>query len=334
MILSLVGVSRGVTTDMSERNRGTGADIVVRPPGSSVFSLSGVNMSEKAVDTVRKEPHVTLATGTLMQPVAALFTTVAGIHLDEFNTMSGGFHYLEGGPFTGPHELIVDQVQARTEHLHPGSILNLGNKWKVTGVVESGKLSRMFAQIEPLQDEYSQTGKISVVWVKVDDPANIPAVKASLKEKLEGYPVMSMDEMTSLITANNLPLIENFTKVVIGIAVVVGFLVVSLSMYTAVLERTREIGILKALGGSPAYIMGILLRETAVLAILGSIAGILMTYGAQALLSAFAPTFPMLIVTKWWPITTALALAGSMIGALIPGFKAARQDAIEALSYD
>jgi putative ABC transport system permease protein len=334
MILSLVGVSRGVTADMSDRSRGTGADVVVRPPGSSVFSLSGVNMLEKVVNVIRQEPHVTIATGTLMQPVAPPFTAVAGIHPDEFNAISGGFRYLEGGPFKGPHELVVDDVEARTDHLHVGSTVNFGNKWMVTGVVESGKLSRMFAQIEPLQEEYSQTGKISVVWVKVDDPANIPAVIAALKQKLDGYPVYSMDEMTSLLTANNLPLIENFTKVVIGIAVVVGFLVVSLSMYTAVLERTREIGILKALGGSPAYIMGILLRETAVLAILGSIAGILMTYGAQALLRAFAPTFPMLIVTKWWPITTALALAGSLIGALIPGFKAARQDAIEALSYD
>jgi ABC-type antimicrobial peptide transport system permease subunit len=59
---------------------------------------------------------------------------------------------------------------------------------------------------------------------------------------------------------------QRFTSVVIGLAVVVGFLVVFLSMYTAVLERTREIGILKALGASPGYIMTILLRETFLLA--------------------------------------------------------------------
>jgi len=136
------------------------------------------------------------------------------------------------------------------------------------------------------------------------------------------------------VTADNLPMIKNFTRVVIGIAVVVGFLVVFLSMYTAVLERTREIGILKALGASPGYIMGMLLRETVVLAIFGSIVGILMTYGARALLATFAPTFPMLIVKIWWPTTSAIAIAGSLIGALGPGFKAAKQDAIEALSYD
>ena len=334
MILSLVGVSRGVTNDMSERSRGTGADLAVRPPGSSLFNMSGSTMSEKAVAKVREEPHVALATGTLIQSVGAIFTSIAGIHLDEFNTMSGGFRYIKGGPFTGPHELIVDEVQARTDHLKPGSTLNFGQIWRVTGIVESGKMARMFAQIEPLQEQYAQTGKVSVVWVKVDDPANIPIVKASLKEKFGDECVYSMDEITSIVTADNLPMIRNFTKVVIGIAVVVGFLVVFLSMYTAVLERTREIGILKALGASPGYIMGMLLRETVILAVLGSIVGILMTYGAQVLLARFAPTFPMLIVKIWWPITSGIAIAGSLIGALGPGFKAAKQDAIEALSYD
>jgi len=223
MILSLVGVSKGVTNDMSQRSRGTGADLVVFPPGGNVFNMSGANMSEKVVDAVRKEQHVVLATGTLVQRVGPLFGSIAGIHLDEFSEMSGGFRFQKGTAFTSPNELIVDEVQARTDHLKPGSILNFGTKWRVTGVVESGKLSRMFADIKPLQEMYSQTGKISVVWVKVDDPANISSVIASLKDKLDEYPVYSMDEMTSLLTANNLPLIENFTKVVIGIAVVVGF---------------------------------------------------------------------------------------------------------------
>jgi putative ABC transport system permease protein len=334
MILSLVGVSKGVTGDMSERSRGTGADIVVFPPGGNVFNMSGANMPEKIVAVIRQQPHVALATGTLIQRVGPLFNSIAGIHLDEFNQMSGGFRYIAGGPFTGPNELIVDEVQARTDHVKPGSTLDFGTKWRVTGIVESGKLSRMFGKIEPLQEQFSQTGKISVVWVKLDDAANIPAVITALKEKFDDYPVYSMDEMTSLLTTNNLPLIENFTKVVIGIAVVVGFLVVSLSMYTAVLERTREIGILKALGASPGYILGMLLRETTLLALMGSIAGILMTYGAQFLLRTFAPSFPMVMVISWWPRTAALALAGSLIGALLPGFKAAKQDAIEALSYD
>ncbi len=335
MMLTLVGLSHGVTDDMAVRNRGTGADIVVRPPSSNLFSLGGVGMAEKIVAMVREQPHVALATGTLVQPVGGVFNSISGIHLNEFNALSGGFRYISGGPFNGPHELLVDQVEARADHLHVGSIVKLGKDWRVTGIVESGKLSRMFADIEPLQDEYSQTGKVNFVWVKVDDPANIPVVLAELKEKFDDFKIYTMEEMTSLLTPDNVPVLKGFTDVVIGISVIVGFLVVFLSMYTAVIERTREIGVLKALGASPGYVLGILIRETVLLALAGSIAGILMSYGSQMLIANFAPSFlTMEIVKYWWPIATGIAIGGSLVGALYPGFKAAKQDAIEALSYD
>jgi putative ABC transport system permease protein len=335
MILTLVGLSHGITDDMALRNRGTGADIVVRPPNSNLFSLGGVGMSEKAVALVREQPHVALATGTLVQAVGGVFNSIAGIHLDEFNALSGGFRYLSGGPFKNPHELLVDSVEARSERLHVGSTVKLGKDWRVAGVVEEGKLSRMFGDIKTLQDEYAQTDKVNFVWVKVDDPANIPTLVAELKQKLPEYYVYTMEEMTSLLTPDNVPIVKGFTKVVIGIAVIVGFLVVFLSMYTAVLERTREIGVLKALGASPAYVLGILIRETVLLALAGSIVGILMSFGSQVLITNFAPAFlTMEIVKEWWPIATAIALIGSLVGALYPGFKAAKQDAIEALSYD
>lgn len=156
----------------------------------------------------------------------------------------------------------------------------------------------------------------------------------ALKARLEDYKIFSVDEFVSLISVDSIPILKRFTNVVIGLAVIVGFLVVFLSMYTAVLERTREIGILKALGASPGYIMSILLRETLVLAVAGAIAGILMSYGTRWIMKVFVPTMPMLIVYSWWPWAVIIALSGSLIGAIYPGLKASRQDAIEALAYD
>jgi len=129
-------------------------------------------------------------------------------------------------------------------------------------------------------------------------------------------------------------MLKTFTNVVVGIAVIGGLFIVFLTMYTAVLERTREIGILKALGASPGYVMGILMRETFLLAVVGAIAGILMSYGTQWIMRTFVPTMPMFIVYRWWPWAALIALSGSMIGAIYPGLKAAKQDAIEALAYD
>jgi putative ABC transport system permease protein len=334
MILTLVGVSQGKLADMAMRTRGTGADISVRKPGSSVVTFNG-NMPEAIVGIVRKEPHVVLATGTLVQNIGN-FETITGIRLDEFNAMSGGFVYKEGKPLTsiGPGEIVVDELYADSKNVHFGDTLKIGVTWHVVAVVESGKLSRMFAQLEYMQEQYSANGSISVVYAKVDDPKNIPVVIESLRKRLENYQILSMEELTSLFTVNSIPILARFTDIVIVLAVVVGFLVVFLSMYTAVLERTREIGMLKALGASPGYILGILLRETTLLSFVGVIAGILMSYGTRWLLHVLAPDFPMLIVHLWWPYAAAIALVGSLIGAIYPGLKAARQDAIEALAYD
>jgi putative ABC transport system permease protein len=248
--------------------------------------------------------------------------------------MSGGFHYLEGGPFKTPDDVVLDDVEARGDHAHVGDWINRGRKWHVTGVVESGKMSRMFTDIRSLQDTYGFPEKISVIWVKVDNPANVDAVKSDLDALLKDYHVLTMDEMTSLLSSDNIPILKKFTYVVIGIAMVVGFLFVLLSMYTAVLERTREIGILKALGASPGYILDMLMREAVLLAIAGTVVGILMSYGTRALMNTFVPNMTTVIVKIWWPWAGLIALTGSLIGALGPGLKAARQDAIEALSYD
>lgn len=332
LILTLVGLSRGVLDDMKTRSRGTGADILIRPPDSSGFTFS-LTMPEKIVDVVRAKPHVAMATGTFVKYIDS-FNSVTGIHLDEFNAMSGGLKVVKGRMFQAPDDLVIDEVFAKQRHLQPGSTIELGNIWRVSGIIEQGKLSRAFADITALQAMFSARDLVSTIYVKLDNPANTNAVKEALQKDLPTYKVDSIEEFVSLFSTNSVPYIEAFTRVVIGVAVLIGFLVVCLSMYTAVLERTREIGILKALGASPMYIVGILMRETVLLALAGTAVGILMTYGTRALMETFAASMPQEIVPDWYLRVTAIALAGAIVGALYPGLRAARQDAIEALAYD
>ena len=280
LVLTLVGLSRGMLEDAQQRARGVGADIVIRPKDSSVFSLSGT-FPEGVLTTVRKQADVALATGTFVYSTGGL-NSVTGINLAEVNTLSGGFHYLEGGPFTGPDDIMIDAIFARENKKHAGGRVELLNRpWRVAGVVESGMMSRAFVEIGHLQDIGAGNGRLSCIWVKVKDRARTAQVVAEIKEKLPGFPVLSMQEFLSLLTESNVPMLRTFTRVIIGIGALVGFLVVFLSMYTAVLERTREIGILKALGGSPWLILNTLLRETVLLALVGSVLGIGMTYGAR-----------------------------------------------------
>jgi putative ABC transport system permease protein len=274
--------------------------------------------------------------GTIITPLRGV-DTITGINLDRFNRMSGGFQFIRGGPFQGPDDVILDRYFAQQNKAQVGETIQLLNRpWRVAGIHEGGKLARLVVPMDRLQELTANTGKVSQLYVKTDNPANVQTVIDYLKTHgLEGYPIYSMAELASYYTVDKTPGLGAFINVVIGLSVAIGFLVVFLSMYTSVLERTREIGILKALGASPPFILGLLVRETAMLAILGSVLGIAFSFGTRWLIAALVPaSLAQHIVPSWWPVATAIALAGALLGTAYPGFRAARQDPIEALSYE
>jgi putative ABC transport system permease protein len=336
MMLTLAGVSRGMLNDYARRTKGIGADIVLRPPGSSIFSFSAASMPDKLLPFLRGQAHVTIATGVAAQPVSSeMLTAITGVDLPAFNQMTGGLDYVAGGPFQRPGDAIIDQYYAQQHKLNVGDkIVLLNRDWRVSGIVEPGKFIRIAIPLAVLQDLTGNEGKLSQIFLKVDNPANIQPVIASLKSQMQGYQIYSMEQLLSMVSVNNVPGLKPFIGVVIGLAVVVGFLIVFLSMYTAVLERTREIGILKALGASPAYVLNVILRETVLLGIAGTILGILFSFGTRLLIARLASGLTQEIVPDWWPIAAAIALAGALLGAAYPGWRAARQDPIEALAYE
>ena len=335
MILTLVGISYGTLDEAARHARGVGADILVRPPGASVISLSTSPMSQEFLPFFMKQPHVTFATGTMIQPLSGL-DTLTGVDLADFDKLSGGFRFLKGGPFEHDDDVIVDEYYAREKKLTVGSTIELMNRpWRVSGIFESGKLARVCAQLTVLQTLTGSPRKLSQIYLKVDDPNRAQPVVEGLRAKLPGYFIHTMEEFTSYLTINSVALLRNFIGVVIGIAIVVGFIVVSMAMYTAVLERTREIGILKALGASSSCILDLLFRETLVIAVIGTGLGIAMTYGTQWLMMHAVPaSLTQETVYKWWPIAGAISITGALLGAIFPGWKAVKQDVIQALSYE
>lgn len=335
LMLTIVGLSQGMLAESQQRARGVGADILVRPPGTSVLSLSSAPLNERLAGRLGQEPHVRLAVGQLVVPLSGI-TTVTGIDLEKFTELSGGFRYLQGGPPGAADEVIVDRYYAQQNKLSAGSTVNLLNRnWHVSGIFEEGKLARIIIPLRILQDLTANTGKVSQIYLKLDDPGNTGAVIAALKRTIPDYQIYSMQEFLSLISVNNVPGLRAFIGVIVGLSVVVGFLVVFLSMYTAVLERTREVGILKALGASPGFVLNVLFRETLLLAVAGSLLGIGFSFVTRWLIMTLVPaSLSQHIVPGWWPIAGAIALVGAVLGAAYPGWRAARQDPIEALAYE
>lgn len=338
LMLTLVGMSYGMLSDFQKRSRGVGADIIIRGANSSVLSVSAPSIKEGMLAYVAGQPHVTGAIGVTIHQMEGFLNSVTGLDIDQFQKFSGGFVFKEGGPWKQKNEVIVDEFYAKQRNLKTGSMVRLMNHdWRVAGVVENGKMSRVFMDINVLQELTGNTGKYSMLYLSVDDPKQAGSVAASLQKlpALAEYPIYTMDAFTSLISIDNAPGLRPFLNVIVGLSVVVGFLVVFLSLYTAVLERTREIGILKSLGATPGFIITLLFRETIALSIVGSIVGVVLSYGSQWLIATLVPaSLQMQIVYEWWPISTMVAIFASLVGALYPGFKAAKQDAIEALAYE
>jgi putative ABC transport system permease protein len=338
LILTLVGLSRGLLQTSADRAKGSGADIFLKPDTQGTITFASGQVSEKFVDFVRKQPHVTQAMGVLSQ-VAVLTTAVNGVNIEELNRMSGGLHYLAGGPLKGPDDLIIDDYYQRENKKQVGDTVKLLNhNWKVCGVVQSGVLGRLIVSLATLQ---ALTGnlnppRVSEILVKVDNPARTREVVDELNRLLAGnLKAISTTDFVSQFTVSSIPQLQAFIRVITVVTVFVELLVVFLTMYTAVVERTREIGILKALGAKPLTILDILVRESVVLAIVGCVLGILLSFGARALIMSLAPaSLTVINVPDWWPKAAAIALAGALLGAIYPGMKAARQDAIEALSYE
>jgi len=340
MILSIVGIFMGILNDQKTRTNGIGADLMMRPSNASAINgMGGATMNIKFADVLRKLPHVTVVSPVNMQfSTAGSVETIFGIDYPSFDALRP-FMFVAGTPFQGPYDIIIDDVFARSKKggYHVGDTLQMYNHdFRISGIVEAGKGGRKLLPLDTMGELTGTPDKASIFYIKVDNPDNDEAVIEEIHNVrgLADYPVWTMREWLSMMTPEKLPGFNIAVNTVTGIAVIVGFLVIFQSMYTAVLERTREIGILKSMGASKVGIMGVVLRETAVLAVAGVVLGIAGTYGVRVLLAHLFPTLHFEITGQWIGRGAAIAFAGSVLGALYPAWMASRKDPIEALAYE
>jgi putative ABC transport system permease protein len=339
MILSIVGIMVGQIEGSRRQSSGIGADLIVRPPNASfIAGLSGAPIPAKVADVLRQLPHVAVASPAIQQiSVEAALETIWGIDYASFNALRP-FVYLSGGPFEGPNDVIVDDFFARSgPHYAVGDTITvLKNKFRICGIVEHGKGGRKYVPLRTLAGLIGSADNASLIFVKSDDPKNDQLIQQEIHARpgMSEYQVQTLAESLSQMTPEHLPAFNTALNVVIGIAVVVGFIVIFHAMYTAVLERTREIGILKSLGASKVYIVNLVLRETAFLAVVGIALGVGATFVLKAVMDNRFPTLPFPVSPHWIVNATIIAFLGALVGAMYPALKAAGKDPIEALAYE
>jgi len=346
MILSVVAIFYGMLNGSRTQQSGIGMDMMVRSGSGGVLSnLDSASSDIRIADVLRTLPHVqVVAPVNIKLTIGSTVENIFGIDYPTFDALRP-FEFIAGGPFQGPNDVIIDDYEAaRGKHTNVGDTIKiLNHEFRVSGVFQHGKGSRKFIPLKTMDEITGTPGKAAMFYLRTDDASTDDAKKAIQEQVrqeilstdgMSDYSVQTLEESLSLLTPEHLPAFTIALDVIITIAIVIGFLVIFQSMYTAVMERTREIGILKSMGASPFTIVSMVLRETGLLAVVGIAFGITFTYVLRSFLHAKFPTMSFQLTVPWVIRAVGIALLGALCGALYPSLKAARKDPIDALSYE
>lgn len=337
LVVLIVGLTSGMLAETAKRIEGIGADVMVQPPAATVFiGMTGAPMPIKIGGKLKELKYVQDAAPALLQfSSAGAIETVWGIDPASFRAVSGGFAFLDGHDMEAPDDILVDDWAAKAKHIKPGDTYRvLNHDWHVAGIFEHGKGSRLFVQLQTLQDLVGAPDKASIFLIKCTRPEHTDDVMEEIRHLLPNYTVRPLSQFLSLMTSTNIPGLQTFINAMISLAVAIGLLVIFLTMYTSVLERTRDIGVLKSLGAGRVFIVRALLSESAGLCFVGIAAGVGLSYAVKAAFRAEFPTLSIQITTDWILRAAGIALLGAVLGASYPAWLASRKDAVEALSYD
>ena len=337
MVMLVVGMTSGLVNETAKRVKGVGADLLVQPPNASMFlAFSTAPMPITIGNHLLEIPHVQAVAPVLLQfnSVGGI-NTIYGIDMKSFDSVTGGFVYHSGGPLQEPFDILVDDLYATANHVKVGQKIPLfDHDFTVAGIVEHGKGSRLFIPITTVQELTGSPDKASIFFVKCTDPGYTDDVTDAIRKMLPKYKIVSISEYMSLMTTDNLPGLTAFITAMVGVAVGIGFLVIFLSMYTTITERTREIGVLKSLGASKLYIIEGILRESTILCLIGIVTGYGIALLARKILHSAFPTLTIELTYLWAFYAALLALVGSMFGAFYPALRAASLDPVDALAYE
>lgn len=337
LVVLIVGLTSGLLTETAKRIEGIGADLMVQPPAASVLlGFSGSPMPVKIGERLKAQKYVQSVAPALLQfNSTGGVEVVYGIERESFHAVSGGFVFIQGHDMEGPDDLLVDDWAAKAKKVKVGDTYSLLNhNWNVAGIIEHGKGARLFVPLATLQDLVGARDKASIFLLRCTRPEHTEDVMDELRHVLPGYTIRPLKEFLSLMTATNIPGLKTFIHAMIALAIAIGLLVIFLTMYTTVIERTRDIGVLKSLGADRSFIVRALLTESAALCVLGIAAGIGLSYLVRAGFIAGFPTLSILITPQWVLNAAFIALGGAILGASYPAWMASRKDPVEALLYD
>lgn len=339
LVVLTVGLVRGALRERGQRDANIGVEIMLRQGGQGI-SLTSADMTipESDVAAVRAVPGVAAATpvGQNLEMGASGglgIRQIDGIDFQSF-TQASNLRIVQGEPLPQSGDVaIIDFKEATNRKIKIGDkIKGMGRDLTVVGIYEPEAGARIKAPLATMQDALGAKDKCSMVFVKCQNAAEQEVVAARILEKFPDSRVLFTRDLPQLF-ANGFSGFNVFLNVVKGLATVISLLVILLTMYTTVAERTRQIGILKSLGASKFWIAWTFEKEALLISLLGVVGGLVVATIARY----------FLVDGLGWKIdfeagsilyASIAGLGAGLLGALYPALRAASQDPVDALSYE
>jgi ABC-type antimicrobial peptide transport system permease subunit len=315
-----------------------GSEIVIRQAEAADTSVAFID--QEIGDRIRAMPGVQAVSGVL---ITAVMDEKHGVFIlmgyDPHEPAIQEFNVVEGQIIHANRQIMVGRQIADAQNIQVGESITLREqRFRVVGIYETSVAAYELGGVVTLRDAQTFMGKprkVTFFMVDLFDPNQADSIAATINaEYPEVHASLSGD------FAQQLPDMQNSFAMSNGIAtlaIFIGGVGVMNTMLMAVLERTREVGTLRALGWRRRAILWLILRESVVLSVIGGVVGVLIALGLAALLSSI-PTWGGAFIFSWKPevfiSSLSIALALGLAGGLYPAFRATRMQPVEALRYE
>jgi ABC-type lipoprotein release transport system permease subunit len=336
-IMALQATVNGMLDTFSQM--GGDAEIIVRQAGVADTEFSAVD--ERFGDKIAALPEVAFVSGMsfagTMLPDSGMIFMIIGYAPNEY--IIQGVNVVEGERITGNHQIMLGRMMSEALKLGVGDNFELsGSRYKIVGIYESGvsweEMGGIFSQRDA-QAFMGRPRKVGLYMVKMHDPSQAEALVAKMNAEIPEIHAALSGEFVS-----QMPDIDN-VNVMLGsisfLAILVGGVGVLNAMLMAVLERTREIGVLRALGWQRRRIVQMILTEALLLGLLGGLFGVVIAFGLTYALN-MVPIYSGMLQTRWdldiFVRAFSVALFLGLLGGLYPALRAIRLQPVEALRYE
>lgn len=327
----------------------TQADVWVAPLGSEGFFTPAI-VSRSFISSVQELPGVSEVHTLLYRPAKLRFdgqgfdTWVVGV---PDGGPGGPVRMKEGNAKPTLGEIVLDDVQARLAGIEIGDQVDLaGSMLKVVGISKGGNV--VFAQIAFISEAEARAEfrkavedaalpsippgldpekSINLMLVKTA-PGRAADVAAAVNKNVPGVNAFVTKDFADNSKRALKQAILPILVVILALAFLVGTLVLGLTVYTSVLEKEREFGVLKAVGTPRLAILRVVLEQALVCSVLGFAAGLAVTFVAARIVAFAVPQFITSFYVADLVLVFGASIAMTVFASLVPALKVIRSDAL------